>query len=155
MAARRPPRRADRGQRGFTMFELLITLVVSAVGMAGVLALQLATVRTNASAAQAAEAIAIAEQTVEEARGLTLAQMYTEYEDDGALPIDHDFGGATVLGRTTTYTRRVIVEEMTPSPDLMRIRVEVYWAEDGADVTDDAQRRTVSLEVLRTRQETL
>ena len=41
------------------------------------------------------------------------------------------------------------------SSDLLRVRVEISWAEDGGDIDDDAQRRTISLEVLRTRQETL
>lgn len=144
-----------RGQRGFTLLELLITLTVSAIGMGGVLALHLATVKSNATAAQSSEAVTVAERTLEEARGYTLAQMYVEYEDDGALPIDYDFGLETVLGRTTTYLRRIIVESMPASDDLLRVRVEISWAEDGGDVTDDAQRRTVSLEVLRTRQETL
>jgi prepilin-type N-terminal cleavage/methylation domain-containing protein len=146
-------RNPDR-ERGFTMVELLVTLAVSAIGVAGMLALQITTVKTNASSAQSAEAVAVAERTIEEARGLTVDEMLVEYEA-GALPIDYDFGSQTVAGRTNTYLRRVLVEENPDSTDLLRIRVEVMWAEDGRDVNDPAHRHTVSLEILRTRQETL
>jgi prepilin-type N-terminal cleavage/methylation domain-containing protein len=143
-----------RGEAGFTMIELLVTLAVSAIGVAGMLALQLTTVRTNATSASSAEAVTIAERTIEEARGLTVDEMLVEYEAAG-LPIDHDFGMQTVSGRTTTYLRRILVEENEDSDDLLRIRVEVIWADEGRDVNDPAHRHIVSLEILRTRQEAL
>ena len=143
-----------RREGGFTMVELLVTLAVSAIGIAGMLALQLTTVRTNATSAQAAEAVTVAGRTIEEARGLTLDEMYVEYED-ADLPIDYDFGAQTVAGRTTTYLRRIQVEENPDSAGLLEIRVEVMWAEDGRDVNDVANRHTLALEILRTRQEAL
>jgi prepilin-type N-terminal cleavage/methylation domain-containing protein len=146
--------RRPRGQAGFTMVELLVTLAVSAIGIAGLLALQITTVRTNATSSQAAEAVTVAERTIEEARGFSVDEMLVEYEA-GALPIDYDFDQLTVAGRTTTYLRRILVEENPDSTDLLRIRVEVYWAEEGRDVNDLANRHTVALEILRTRQETL
>ena len=136
------------------MVELLVTLAVSAIGIAGMLALQTSTVRSNATSAQAAEAVTVAERTIEEARSLTIDEMLIEYEAT-SLPIDHDFGLQTVAGRTTTYLRRIQVEENPDSTDLLRIRVEVMWAEDGRDVNDPDARHTLSLEILRTRQETL
>jgi type IV pilus assembly protein PilV len=146
--------RRMHGERGFTMIELLVTLAVSAIGIAGMLALQVTSVRTNASSAQAAEAVTVAERTIEEARGYTLDEMFVEYEDPD-LPIDYDFGSTTVAGRTTTYLRRILVEENPDSTSLLRIRVEVMWAEEGRDVNDEDARHTISLEILRTRQETL
>ena len=143
-----------RSERGFTMVELLVTLAVSAIGIAGMLALQVTSVRTNATSAQAAEAVTVAERTIEEARSLSVDEMLVEYEA-AALPIDHDFGSQTVAGRTTTYLRRIQVEENPDSADLLRIRVEVMWAEDGGDVNNEDTRHTLSLEILRTRQETL
>ena len=143
-----------RGESGFTMVELLVTLAVSAIGVAGMLALQLTTVRTNATSSTSADAVTIAERTIEEARGLSVDEMLFEYEA-AALPIDHDFGLQTVSGRTATYLRRILVEENEDSDDLLRIRVEVTWADDGRDVNDPAYRHTVSLEILRTRQEAL
>ncbi|MCA9679301.1 MAG: prepilin-type N-terminal cleavage/methylation domain-containing protein [Kofleriaceae bacterium] len=152
--APRRRRRAGRGQDGFTLFELLVTLAVSVIGMTGVVALQLATTRTNAMAAQTSDAVTIAKRTLEEARGKTLAQMYVDYEDvDAALPIDYDFGSQTVAGRTATYLRRIIVESTAASVDLLRIRVEVVWADEGADVNDLMHRHEISVELLRTRQE--
>jgi prepilin-type N-terminal cleavage/methylation domain-containing protein len=135
-------------QRGFTMIELLITLAVSGIALAGVLATHLVAVRTNAGAAGAADAIAIAERTIEDARSLTIDQMYTEYDDsDSALPIDHDFGLQTVAGRTQSYTRRIVVEDAGTTGGLIRIRVEVTWIEE-------AEHR-VAFEIVRTKQEHL
>lgn len=140
--------RARGTQRGFTMIELLITLAVSGIALAGVLATHLVAVRTNAGAAGAADAIAIAERTIEDARSLTIDQMYAEYEDsDGALPIDYDFGLQTVAGRTQSYTRRIVVDEAGNTGGLIRIRVEVTW-------TDEAEHQ-VAFEIVRTRQEHL
>jgi prepilin-type N-terminal cleavage/methylation domain-containing protein len=140
--------RAGRTQRGFTMIELLITLAVSGIALAGVLATHLVAVRTNAGAAGAADAIAIAERTIEDARSLTLDQMYAEYDDsDAALPIDHDFGLQTIAGRTQVYTRRIVVEEAGDTGGLIRIRVEVTW-------TDETDHR-IAFEIVRTKQELL
>jgi prepilin-type N-terminal cleavage/methylation domain-containing protein len=139
--------RGSRSERGFTMIELLITLAVSGIALAGVLATHLVAVRTNAGAAGAADAVSIAERTVEAAR-LPLDEMYVEYDDsDLALPIDYDFGLQTVAGRTQSYTRRIIVEEAGNTGGLIRIRVEVSWA----DETD----HRVAFEIVRTKQEAL
>ena len=136
-------------QAGFTMVELMVTMAVSVIGVAGVLALQLATIKTNAGAAQSAEAVGIAGRTIEEARGLSLAALLAELDDDGALPIDHDFDGATVIGRTTTYRRRIVVEALDDRANLLRVRVEVTWTDDRAAP------HLAALELLRTRQEAL
>ncbi len=154
---RRDPR---RGQRGFTLMELLITLAVSVIGMTGVMALQLATTRTNQGAANAAEAVTIAQRTLEEARSKTLTQMAVDYEGDAgseteATDIDFDFNGETVLGRTVTFQRRIIVASLPASNDLIRVRVVVRWYDDGVDpdLDDPMFRHDVAVELLRTRQE--
>jgi prepilin-type N-terminal cleavage/methylation domain-containing protein len=146
---------ARRREAGFTMIELLITLSIAVIGMTGVLALHLATTRANANTAATADAITIAQQTLEDARALSLAEMYAAYDDDGALPIDYDFDQTTVLGRTTTYYRRIVVEGVGGSSDLLRLRVEISWGDDGAAIDDDAHHHVIALELLRTRQEAL
>jgi prepilin-type N-terminal cleavage/methylation domain-containing protein len=131
------------GEAGFTMVELLVTLAVTVIGMTGAIALHLAITRANGGAAQQADAMAIAEHAIEDARSLTLDEMYTAYEDDdGALPIDWDYDGATEQGRTATYQKRILVEQV--QGDLVRLRVEVSWGD-----------HLIALELVRTRQETL
>ncbi len=154
MPARPPPRRTrDRAQAGFTMLELLVTLAIMVIGLTGMLGLQLASTRANQGASQTAEAVTVAQRTLEEARSKTLAQLLADYDDDGVLPIEHDFDAQTVVGRTTTYLRQITVEETAASPDLLRVRVEVTWADDGAVVGDPDHTHTVAAELLRTRQE--
>ena len=154
MAARaRRARPRGRGEAGFTLLELLITLAVMVIGMTGILGLQLATTRANQGASQTAEGVTIAQRTLEEARSKTLAQLLADHDDDGALPIDHDFDAQTVTGRTTTYLRRITVEATEASDDLLRVRVEVTWADDGAAIGDPDHTHVVSVELLRTRQE--
>lgn len=149
-------RRGPRRDGGFTMIELLVTLAVAGIALAGVLATLLVASRTNAGASTTADAVSIAERTVEEARGLSLDEMFVAYEDDdAALPIDHDFGAATVQGRIATYLRRIVVEDIGEGTGLVRIRVEVTWADEGGDVTDPDRQHRVALELLRTRQEAL
>lgn len=135
------------------MLELLITLAIMVIGMTGMLGLQLATTRANQGAGQTAEAVTIAQRTLEEARSKTLTQLIADYDDDTTLPIDHDFDAQTVTGRTTTYLRRLTVEATDASTDLLRMRVEITWADDGAAIGDPDRTRSVSVELLRTRQE--
>jgi prepilin-type N-terminal cleavage/methylation domain-containing protein len=147
--------KAGPGERGFTMVEVLVTLSMAVFGMMGALGMHLATLRANEQAAISSEAVNFAHQTIEEVRGLSVTQLVARYDTDGQLPLDHDFDGTTLAGRVTTFQRRLVVEPNPESPDLLRIRVEVWWGDDGAALDDVANRRTIALEVLRTRQEVL
>lgn len=133
-----------RGEAGFTMVELLITLSISVIGMTGALALHLATARANAGSAATADAIAAAQKTLEDARSQSYAELIASY---GALPIDDDFGGTTITGRTETFTRRIQIDPVGGNNDLLRVRVEISW--------NDLGDHTIALELLRTRQEQL
>jgi Tfp pilus assembly protein PilV len=134
------------------MIELLITLGVSVIGVMGVLSLQLATLRANQGAGDSAEAVTIAKRTLEEARSKSLDEMYVDYED-ATFPIVYDWDGQTVIGRTATYLRQITIEETELGSDILRMRVEVYWADEGGDINDINTRRQTSFELLRTRQE--
>ena len=142
-----------RGERGFTFVELLVTLAVSGIALAGILATQVVAVRTNGLASSSTDAVAVAQRTIEEARGLSVNQMLVEYQDpENALPIDYSFGNTTVLGRTTTYLRRLVVDELGAGTGLIRLRAEVRWGDNGASPYDARYGHLVSFEVLRTRQ---
>jgi len=149
-----PVRDPARRQRGFTLLELLVTLAVTVIGMAGLLALHVTTLRGNDVASRSGEAVSLAQRQLEELRAMTLTEMTTAL---GELPIDADLD--TVAGRAgVTYRPRVMVVEMSEaSSDLLRMRVEMAWTDDGAEAGSNGgvHDHMVSLEVVRTRQEDL
>jgi type IV pilus modification protein PilV len=65
-------RRRIDGERGFTLIEVLIALLVSVVGLAGVLILQANTVKMNRDSAQMNRATTMAEELLEQTRGMTV-----------------------------------------------------------------------------------
>ena len=144
-------------QGGFTMLELLITITVVVIGFAGLLALHVAVVGGNAASARDAEAVAIAERTIEQLRSESVSGMVQDLTGSAstALPL---VGVAmpTEVGRNgLTYARKATVEELTAaSPDLIRIHVDVSWTEDGA-APGTGRDHAISLELVRTRQEGL
>lgn len=163
----RPP---QRGQSGFTLFELLVALSLTIIGLVGLLSLHLSTLNGNKGAERISEATAIAQRTMEELRSYRL--------DGGENSIEQEFGqlpivdaplttgdGPVEFGRTGTakyYRQFSVVELNAISEDLVRFRVEILWAEGGGD-PDPASAtpappeliRRVALELIRTRQEAL
>ncbi|MBZ0238228.1 MAG: prepilin-type N-terminal cleavage/methylation domain-containing protein [Deltaproteobacteria bacterium] len=148
--------RRRRHQQGFTLLELLVTMGVTVVGLMGVLSLYVVTARSNASGAHGGEAVAIAEATVEEIRGMAIPELLVAYSAP-ALPLDVSLD--TVAGRAgTTFDRRVQVTELTAtSTNLVKIRVEVSWTESGATAGAEGgiHDRRISLELIRTASEAL
>lgn len=146
-----------RKQAGFTLIEMMITMSVIVIGFAGLLALHLSIVGGNAASARSAEAVAIAERTLEQLRSETISGMTQDLTGSAAtaLPL---VGVAmpTATGRNgMTYARKATVEELTAaSPDLIRIHVDVSWTDDGA-APNAGHDHSVSLELVRTRQEGL
>src|SRR5512140_2662414 len=68
---------ATRGQRGFTLLELLITLSVTTIGLVGLLSLHLSVTRGNDGASRAAEAQQIGAATLESMRAQRLDALMT------------------------------------------------------------------------------
>ena len=64
----RAPRPDPRGERGFTVVEVLIALLVLLIGMAGILSMQFTSVRANAFSRHATEASILAEDKMEDLR---------------------------------------------------------------------------------------
>jgi prepilin-type N-terminal cleavage/methylation domain-containing protein len=150
---RRPARK--RGERGFTLIELLVTLGVTVIGLTGLLSIHLATVRGNAATARGGSATATAQLTLEELRQTPIQTLIDTY---GALPIVQEPLDTVAGPAGLTLNRTLSVTELTAaSSNLVLIRVEVSWTDDGATPgeADGRYDHMVSLELVRTRQEAL
>lgn len=122
--------------------------------MAGLLSLHFATLKGNQGASRFGEATSIAQESIERLRQTTIAQMEL---DHGAMPIT-DAVLDTVAGRAgMTYSVFMSAEQLAASANLVRLRVDVDWTDDGALPGSDngIYDHTISLEVVITRQEAL
>lgn len=162
-ARRARPRRpagSRAGERGFTLVEVLIALMVTVVGLMGLLAMHTTTIKGNRDAGRAAEATAIAQQSIEVVRALTI-----DGPDPNSIAVKYaplpfsDVPMSTVLGRAgVVFKPSLSVTELSSvSSDLIRIRVVVEWADGGDDPASvpAANKHKVVLELVRTRQEAL
>ncbi len=146
-------------ERGFTLVELLVALTVTVIGLAGLLSLHVAVLKGNQNASRTGEATTVAQQTLEDLRAMPIGgspqSIVARY---GALPIT-DVTMDPVDGRAgMVYIRRLWVNELTSvSEDLVMIRIEVHWTDDGADPNgaDESVKHKIALELVRTRQEGL
>lgn len=150
--------RRERQEGGFTLIEILMTMTVTVIGLAGLLSLHMTTLRGNRMAANSAEASTVAQKVVEELRTLSVDGPDGIVARYGALPFE-DAAMDTEDGRTgTVYTPYLSAKELTSlSEDLILLRVEVIWADDGADpaTVDERYKHQVTVEIVRTRQEAL
>lgn len=110
-----------KGERGFTLIEVLIALLVLMVGMAGILSLQLTSMKATSFSRHATEASSLAEDKVEDLRTVPLTSPRFA---DGTDRVDSR-GVADAEG---LYTRTWYV---TPGADTTIINVSVAWTERG------------------------
>jgi len=158
-------RRNDpRGQRGFTLVELLVVLAVGVIALTGLLALVVSSLKGNQSAAASAEAVEICEESMEELRSMSVASIeqlappYAAITNTGWGPVAHHSGD--IFGRNgVRFKRTVSARELdqTQFPNLVWIRVNVEWADEGADVdtAEASLTHLVYLEMLRNREDAL
>jgi len=157
-AAGRDP---GRGQRGFTMVELIVVMGVSLFGLAGLMSVYTSASRANSSVGHSAEAIDICERTMEEFRSMSVSDLeavvgYGPITTAGWGPVEHHQGDT--IGRNNVYfARDILAVEMTASSGLVRIEVDVSWSDNGDDpATAPASTvHQISLEMIRTRAEAL
>jgi prepilin-type N-terminal cleavage/methylation domain-containing protein len=149
----------SRGQRGFTLLELLITLSVTTIGLIGLLALHLSIARGNDGASRSAEAQQITATVLESLRGQRLGPMMQTLAGSPTASPPVTAPAFTVPGRggmTYSVTRSVVVLTAA-STGLWRIRVDTSWTEDGATAGANGGQfdHHIALEVIRTVQEAL
>jgi len=136
----------ERSERGFTLIEILVGMTVAIIALAGALSTYVAAARGTAIADQQAAATAIAREVMEQLRGEDVAALEAAYEDETDL--------AAVEQRGVAFTPAITVEASSVDADLVRVRVEVRWTEQGASA-GAGRDHAIALEVLRTRQESL
>lgn len=142
------PRR--RGQRGFTLLELMVTLMVTVFGLMGMLALHNALGRGIGDSSRSQEAVVVGSRTLEELRSKRIDEMMRALTGSttAAPPIDVPTY-RTELGRNGV-SYGVAVQVTLAGAALWRLRVEVSWEDDRSGET-----RMLPLELLRTQQEAL
>ncbi len=141
MTSRRPLR---TGSRGTSLVEAVVALAVMAFGMLAVVAVQ-STLRQNADIAkQRSEAVRIAQEAIEDARG------YTEMEDPDdpqSYAAIANAAAQAVPGYTTntTYmlTRSVVT---TDNPPGKAIRVVVEWLDRTGVVGEETGKQRIELD---------
>lgn len=155
-------------ERGFTVTELLVALTVTIIGLAGLLSLHVTTVRGNASASRALEAVALAEETleilrsksvgdIEQAYGITV-NASTQTIDFGSTTPTAAFGATTVTGRANQqYTRRLHLKVLDATqPNLIWVQAEVVWNDNAPPpVSPAAGEHSIKVETIRARIEAL
>jgi prepilin-type N-terminal cleavage/methylation domain-containing protein len=151
-----------RGQRGFTLLELLITLSVTTIGLVGLLSLHLSIVRGNDGASRSAEAQQLAVNEIESLRSLPTSLMMKTLTGNTTLQLPILAAPQEVTGRSgMKFTITTTVSGLSGlsglSPQLIKIRTVVSWTETGgvAGANGGQLDHAIPLEVVRTLQEVL
>jgi prepilin-type N-terminal cleavage/methylation domain-containing protein len=138
-------RRRIDGERGFTLIEVLIALLVSVVGLAGVLILQANTVKMNRDSAQMNRATTMAEELLEQTRGMTVDTL-TNGSVTWPTVVDSGF---------TRYYVNVDVQPISGQDNLVMITTRVSFdPEAGLSGTPNPNTtRTATHQMIRTKTE--
>ena len=148
-------------QRGFSLLELLIAMSITVFGLLGLVSLHRTTIQGNQVASSMVEATTIAQRTMEEIRSIpvqspdptieTLSTMYPVWPVTDAPMSD------VTNSRGDTYLRFLSLRELAISPELVMVRIEVRWSDNGADPTaiNPLLNHSIAMEMIRTRQEEL
>ena len=112
-----------KGERGFTLIEVLIALLVLMVGMAGILSLQITSMKATSFSRHATEASSLAEDKVEDLRTVPISSSRFA---DGTDQVDSR-GVAAADGQ---YTRSWFI---SPGTETTIITVSVAWTERGSE----------------------
>jgi len=152
-------RRPDRGQRGFTLLELLITLSVTTIGLIGLLALHLSIARGNDGASRAAEAEQITAAALEDLRAQSPRTMMKTLTGNPLAMPPATAAVVTARGRNGMpyNVTRSVTALNSASSSLWLVRVSTSWGEEGAAIgsAGDPLTHTIALEVIRTIEEQL
>jgi len=154
--------RGTRGQRGFTLLELLITLSVTTIGLVGLLALHQSVVRGNDGASRSAEAQQIGMSEIEALRAMRLDGPFGMMKaltgsTDFILPTPSQTRVVPGRGGVPYTVTTTVVAIPGASASLMRIRVVTSWAESGGTLGQSGGQldHSLALEIIRTKEEAL
>jgi prepilin-type N-terminal cleavage/methylation domain-containing protein len=132
-----------RGERGFTLLEVLVALLVTIIGLAGVLMMQSNTARANRQNAEFTHASMIAEETMEGARGTDIDTLLNN------SPITY----TPQTDRGITYNITLTAARISTGSNLVLLTSAVSYSEDKD--TSTADDRTARFQLLRTYTEKL
>ena len=139
--------RAIGPARGFSLIEVLIAIAVLAVGLLAMARFQGAALQASSLAKERSEAVALAEQKIEQLRN------FTNFANIGPCVTDT----LTILGAVTTnaatvyYTRTCSLGAMVPAAgagvlyQYRNVSVRVTWARPGASAADTGVTLTTTI----------
>jgi Tfp pilus assembly protein PilV len=137
-----------RGERGFTLLEVLMTLGVTTIGLIGLMALHFSVAQGNDAASRSADAAQVANSTLDSLRAMRRQAMVQQLTGNPFVLPPIDVTPPDQIVRGMTFHRRVVVT--VPSADLWLVRVEVFWWEDGApEVPLNGFDHRIAVETLR------
>nr|HDO80263.1 prepilin-type N-terminal cleavage/methylation domain-containing protein [Candidatus Bathyarchaeota archaeon] len=120
--------------RGFSLLEVMIAFVILAIGLLGLAALQVTAIRGNAFSSGMTFATMLAQQKLEELKGLPFTDQKLSptaaYDGDPHHPLDdeqNDPWYTAVDSRGIQYAVEHWVEENTPAEDMRKITLRVNW----------------------------
>lgn len=122
-------RRRATQQRGFTLIEAMIALLVLAVGLLGLARYQSAVLKSSGDTKARTEALAIAEQKIEQLRSFS-----TEAGFDAMA----SGTGATITGSNAVFTPQWVVAHITTPAVYAQVTMTVSW-NDSRGVTQSVQ----------------
>jgi len=105
--------------RGFTLIEALVALLILSIGLLGLARYQSVTLKSSGDTKARTEALAIAEQTIEQLRNFS-----TEAAFDA---IASDTMGTAVTGSNAVFTPTWVVSNFTTPAQYKQIVVTVTW----------------------------
>ena len=111
--------------KGFTLVEVLIAIFVLAVALLAMAQMQIMAIRGNTFANKTTTAVTLAQDKLEELRGLSYSSVVSGSDSSGA------------------YTREWTVDDDTPTTGLKTVAIDVSW--------QDATSRQVSLDTIMSR----
>src|SRR6185295_7874917 len=146
-----PPGRRRRGQRGFTLLEVMVALVIATIGLLGTVAVQQTMFNATANAGDAAIATRLAMRTMEEyeakvvSMGPPIVDQLAAATTSGWSPAVYlTAGGASGAAQTPQYRFKLEVQVVNLGPSLpYNVSVRITYA------LDTGATRTVRLDSQR------
>ncbi|MEW6298697.1 MAG: type II secretion system protein [Thermodesulfobacteriota bacterium] len=116
-----------RGSAGFTLIEVLVAMVIFAIATTAIASLMFHSTTYLAKSNERSQAIAIAQQTIEDLRTMD----YTEMES-GSTTVDWK-------GQSAFFTVSWDVNADDPEPGMATVAVSVSWSHKGVTNTYETQ----------------